>query len=59
MLDKMIYLRPLAVSYGWTVLNITKLKCLIIHPVIKLQKDPYIMSVGHASVAPENPEYYL
>jgi len=39
--------------------NRTKVKCLVIHPVVKLQNFPYKMSVGHASVVPENPERYL
>jgi len=58
-LEKMIYIRPPAVSYGWSVLNRTKVNCLVIHPVTKLQKGPYKTSVGNASVAPGNPECYL
>ena len=50
--------KPSSSSYGWTILNRTKVKCLI-HPVVKLQKGHYKMSVGHASIAPENPECYL
>jgi len=38
-------MRPLAVSYGWTALNRTKVR-----PVVNLQKCPYKMSVGHASI---------
>ena len=34
--------------------NRTKVKCLLVLPVVKLQKVVYKVSVGHASVAPEN-----
>ena len=33
--------------------NRTKVKCFVVHPVIKLHMVPYKMSVGHASVARE------
>jgi len=36
-----------------------KVKCFVVHPVIKLPMVPYKMSTGHASVARENPECYL
>ena len=54
-----IYIRPLAVSYGWTILNRTKVKCLVVHPILNLQNGPYKMSVGHAYIAPESPKCYL
>jgi len=38
-------MRPLAVSYGWTTLNRTK-----VHPFVNLQKGGYKMSVAHASI---------
>jgi hypothetical protein len=33
-----------------------KVKCLVVRPVVKLQKVPYKMSVGQTSVAPKKPE---
>jgi len=33
--------RILAVSYGWTVLNRTKLKCIFVHPVVNLKRGSY------------------
>ena len=48
MLKKLIYVRHLAVSYGWTILDGTKVKCLVVHPVINLQKGHFKISVGHA-----------
>ena len=38
MLEKIIQVTPQAVSYVWTELNRTKFKCLLVHPVVKLQK---------------------
>ena len=35
-LVKLMYIRPLAVSYGWTVPNRTRVKCLVFHLVVKL-----------------------
>jgi hypothetical protein len=32
------------------LLNRTEVKCLIVHPVLKLQKGPYKISVGPLSV---------
>jgi len=52
----MIQIRPLAVSYDLTVLKGTNVKCLDIHPVVKLQRFLTKMSVGHTSIAPENAE---
>jgi hypothetical protein len=48
MLKKLIYVRHPAVSYGWTILNRTKVKSLVVHPVINLQKGHFKISVGHA-----------
>ena len=33
--------RILAVSYGWTVLSRTEVKCIFAHPVVNLQKGSY------------------
>jgi hypothetical protein len=48
MFKKLIYVRHLAVSYGcWTILNRTKVNCLVIHPVVNLQKGHFKISVAH------------
>jgi len=57
--EKMIQIRLLAVSYVRTVLR-TEQKSNVSSSILsKLPMVPYKMSVGHASVARENPECYL
>ena len=58
-LEKMIKVRPLAVSYGWTVLKQNQSQVPPPPPCSKTANDSLKMSVWHAVVAQENPECYL